>query len=165
MIKQGYDPAVVEEALQFEVIRDRLKVEIRKAFDNTPYPGSDYSDISATEYDDEGVYDYFVGSHQFEHSIKDLRYNSVALSFFTDQAFRYWLPAFMFAELDDPEEADIIAESIAYHLSDAKGSHRLILSFSDVERAVIKDFLAECIRRYPDEINSECFRRALTKIG
>ena len=162
--ERGYDSAVISEIEQSESIIEKLKAAIRKAFGDTPYPGAEYSDISATEYDDEGVYEYFVGSDQFEHPVKELRYNSVALSFFTDEAFRYWLPAFMFAELDDPEGADIIAESIAYHLSAAKGAHRLILNFSDAERSATKDFLAECIRRYPDEISSECFRKARTKI-
>ena len=138
---------------------------IKKAFANTPYPGSNYSDISATEYDDEGVYEYFVESDRFDHGVTDLRYHSVALSFFTTAAFCHWIPAFMLAELNDPEEADIIAESIAFHLSDAQGAHARITQFSDAELDAVKGFLSECVRRYPDEISSECYRKALAKIA
>lgn len=162
---RGFDPGIISEMDQSRRITDNLKATIKSAFRDTPYPGSEYTDISATEYDDEGVYDYFVGSDQFEHPATDLRRNSVALSFFTDEAFRYWLPAFMIAELDDPEEADVIAGSIAYHLSDARGAHCLILKFSENERSVIKDFFKECIRRYPDENSSKCYRKALSKIN
>ncbi|MFC4994841.1 DUF6714 family protein [Rubritalea tangerina] len=136
---------------------------IKSAFKNTPYPGSEYSDISATRYDDEGVHQYFKNSDQFEHSVEDLRYHSCALSFFTDAAFRYWLPAFMLAELRDPEEADIIADTIAFSLY-TSGAHQRISSFSDSELIAVKEFLFECTRRYDDEISSEPFMKALSKI-
>ena len=137
---------------------------IKRAFAQCPYPGSRRIDISATTYDDEGIYDYFVGSDPFDHEVTRLRYHSVALSFFTDPAFRYWLPAFMIAELTDPIKADIIAESIAYHLSDARGAHAKIISFSEPELEAAKMFFHECIRRYPDDIGSSCFCKALEKI-
>lgn len=138
--------------------------EITKAFVNTPHPGSRFEDISTTA-DDEGIYAYFVDSEQFNHDVKNLHYHAVALSFFTDAAFRYWLPAFMIAELHDPIEADIIADSIAYHLSDAQGAHARICAFSESEIESIKKFLTACSNKYNCENCTDDYQKALDKIA
>ena len=136
---------------------------IKSGFADTPYPGSRLIDISATKHD-EGIYEYFVGSDQFDHDVKDLRYHSCALSFFTDAAFRYWLPAFMIAELEDPVEADVIGESIAFHLSDAQGAPARICVFTDREIDAVKRFLSACVSN-SDEIGAAVYRKALEKIS
>ena len=66
---------------------------------------------------DEGIVDYFRGTTWHGHAVADLRYHSVALVFFTDAAFRYWLPAFMLAALGDAETADVIPESIELRIA------------------------------------------------
>ena len=139
-------------------------IAIKKGFADTPYPGSRRIDISATKYDDEGVYEYFVGSDQFDHDVKDLWYHSCALSFFTDAAFRYWIPAFMIAELENPVEADIIGESIAFHLSKAQGAHDKICQFSQSEIEALKLFLTTCVDN-SDEIYAAVYQKALDKIA
>jgi hypothetical protein len=73
-----------------------------------------------------------------------------ALSFFTDKAFRYWLPAFMLAELESPVEADIIAEGIAFHLTEASGAGARLREFAPEELKAIGSFCDECAERYDD---------------
>lgn len=92
---------------------DELKIIIREAFKDTPYPAGKLTDT----YDDEGVSEYFTGKKWETLNISDLRKHYVALSFFEPQAFRYFLPAFMLAELTDPETADVIGQSIVFHFS------------------------------------------------
>jgi len=121
----------------------QLVDDIKEAFGKTPYPGSNCNQISVS-YDDEGIYEYFVGSDQFDHHVSDLRYHSCALSFFTNEAFRYWLPAFMIAELTEPDEADIIGESIAYQLSSAIGGSSRLGVFDHTELLAIRAFLNWC---------------------
>ncbi len=119
-----------------------LKNKIRKTFKDTPYPKGKLTDT----YDDEGVSEYFSGKKWEGHEVTDLRYHSVALSFFEPDAFRYYLPSFMLAELEDPETADIIGESIVFHFSQPqdywKNSYEKRLSvFTSAEKEVILDFL------------------------
>ncbi|MGJ8723473.1 MAG: hypothetical protein ACSHYB_02860 [Roseibacillus sp.] len=163
MRERGYDPSVVEEAEASRSIEENLTKKIKDAFAHTPFPGSTFEDISASE-QDEGIFEHFTGRERFAHTAAELRCYADALSFFTLKAYRYWLPTFMIAELSNPQEADIIADYIASGLS-RRGAHAKVSSFSDEEIEALMDFLHECIRRYPDDISSESFRKALSKIG
>ena len=91
-----------------------LRDTIEQAFDKTPTP---MPPLVSTTYDDEGVTEYFTGTTWRGHSVENLRYHSVAMSFLTPEAHRYYLPAFMIAALDNREEADIIPDHIVYHFS------------------------------------------------
>jgi hypothetical protein len=122
------------------VRKDRMALadQIKAAFASTPSPGEGFDDISATE-QDEGIVDYFRGTTWRGHSVAALRYHSAALSFFTGPAFRYWLPAFMLASLEDAEAADVIPESIASSMQKAE---RLNL-FTAAELRAIAAFLLD----------------------
>ena len=119
-----------------------LKNKIRAAFNDTPCPKSKLTDT----YDDEGVSEYFQGKSWEGNDVSDLRYHSVALSLFEPEAFRYYLPAFMLAELEDPETADIIGESIVFHFSQpekfCEESYEKRLSlFTSIEKEAILEFI------------------------
>ena len=128
--------------------REVIVAQIEAAFADTPSPGTDYDDISATKYDDEGIVDYFRGTTWRGHRVRDLRCHEAALSFFTDKAFRYWLPAFRLAELENPTEADVIAEGIAFHLTEASGADARLREFGQNELEAIASFCDECAKRY-----------------
>ena len=123
-----------------------VAAQIASAFADTPPPGNDFTDISATM-DDEGMVEYFQRTTWRGHRTYDLRCQSAALNFFTDRAYRYWLPAFMLAELEDPVEADVIAGSIAFSLETRKP----VQLFTPNEWSAIAAFLSECARRYDYE--------------
>jgi len=123
---------------------------IEAAFADTPSPGTDYDDISATKYDDEGIVDYFRGTTWRGHRVQDLRYHEAAMSFFTDKAFRFWLPAFMLAELESPVEADVIGEGIAFHLTEASNADARLQAFAQDELEAIALFCDECAQQYDD---------------
>ena len=108
------------------------------AFARTPAPGGRFEDISATP-DDEDIVEYFRGTSRFGHDVAMLRFHSVALSFFTDAAYRYWLPSFMLAVLDHPGEADVIPEFIVSSLM-----RRGPLSLPQEELEAIAAFLEAC---------------------
>jgi len=128
--------------------QDEVIAHITAAFADTPSPGAGFDDISATKWD-EGIVEYFRGKTWRGHRVKDLRHHEAALSFFTDKAFRYWLPAFMLAELESPEEADVIAEGIAFHLTQARDAEARLSQFSSDELSAIAAFLDVCAHRYP----------------
>lgn len=124
-----------------------IHAQIERAFANTPAPGEGFDDISASM-DDEGIVGYFRGTTWRGHRVQDLRYYEAALSLFTDKAFRYWLPAFMLAELDHPVGADVIAQGIAFHLTDSQFADARLRRFSQDELGAIAAFLNECAQRY-----------------
>jgi len=126
---------------------EAVHAQIEEAFADTPAPGEGFDDISASM-DDEGIVGYFRGTTWRGHRVQALRIHEVALSLFTDKAFRYWLPAFMLAELENPKEADIIGEGIAFHLTDAESADARLRQFAQDELEAIAAFLNECVQRY-----------------
>jgi hypothetical protein len=124
-----------------------LRDQIERAFESTPAP---QGQLVETLFDDEGVSDYFRGRTWRGHAVKDLRYHDVALSFFTPEAFRYFLPAFMLATIDDPETADIIPQGILFHLSTPDDPHQWerITQFEPAECDAIAAFLWSLADKY-----------------
>lgn len=139
---------------------EEVAAQIEAAFADTPPPGNDFDDISATKYGEEGIVDYFRGTTWRGHHVLDLRKHECALAYFTDKAFRYWLPAFMLADLESPEEADIIAEGIAFHLTESDVAEARCHHFSTVELEAIAAFFGECARTCGSEMGEKLFRQA-----
>jgi hypothetical protein len=127
--------------------KEDVAAQIEAAFEDTPSPGYAFEDISATQHD-EGIVAYFRNKDWRGHKVRDLRYHEAALSFFTDKAFRYWLPAFMLAELENPREADVIGEGIAFHLTRASSADARLSLFAQDELKAIAAFLNECASQY-----------------
>lgn len=92
-----------------------LIAQIEAAFADAIAPASD--NISQPTYDDEGTSAYFRGKTWRGHSARQLRSLDFALTVMTQEAFAYFLPAFMIADIESPIEADTIPESLLYHLS------------------------------------------------
>jgi hypothetical protein len=136
-----------------------VRERIEAAFADTPAPGEAFEDISATEWD-EGIVEYFRGTTWRGHHVQDLRCHYAALSFFTPKAFRYWLPAFMLAELDHPEEADVISECIASNFTRSEGDDEKLREFTRDELEAIATFFDECARRYCNGVHDRKFRKA-----
>ena len=115
---------------------------VRSAFGNTPAPIGRITDT----YDDEGAADYFQGKKWDGHDVKTLRTHESAMSFFTPEAFRYYLPAFMLAELENPVEADILGEYVVYQFGrpapfwESEFKKRVAL-FTKSEKAAILAFV------------------------
>src|SRR5258705_7536511 len=142
-----------------------LRAKIEAAFADTPPPGNDFNDISATQWD-EGIVDYFRGTTWRGHRVIDLRHHEAALSFFTDKAFRYWLPAFMLAELENPEVADVIAEHIAYKFlpSEHGRPEERLRQFTPTELEAIAAFMDHCSREYHQVAGSDDFAAAANAV-
>jgi len=142
--------------------KDDVIAQIEAAFADTPPPGDGYDDISAVNYYDEGIVDYFRGTTWRRHRVQDLRFHDCALSYFTDKAFRYWLPAFMIAELEHPVEADVIGEDIAHHL--IRGADARLRQFAQDELEAVAAFLEECAARNADGIYDKMYLQAASAV-
>lgn len=89
---------------------------IERAWVNVPYPGDDRI-FTPDSNDDEGIRDYFSGTSWHGHAPEELRGHCSAIStFFTPEAYHYWLPAYLIAAVEDPEElsqgVDAILDSL-----------------------------------------------------
>ena len=129
----------------FDEKAELLIREIEGAFADVPYPGDD--NISVPTYDDEGTAEYFAGRTQKGHTAKDLRSHSSALSFFTLDAFHYFLSAYVIAVLRELEEADIIYEALISQFNYAD-SDRIVQCLSASQRQAMIRYFEYCLSRY-----------------
>ncbi len=134
-----------------------LSEQIIIAFKDTPHPGNTFDDISAT-LRDEGIVDYFAGKPWQGHEIKDLHDHYDALSFFTPKAFRYYLPAFLFADLS-VEGKGIFSDFIAhaFTLRDDATVQMYLNEFSKVELETLQTFFRELQEQTLHENNTWSF--------
>jgi hypothetical protein len=124
-----------------------LAERIEAAFESVPPPPTDR--VVTPTYDDEGVTGFFKGKHWRDVSIDELRTHHVALSFFSPEAFHYYVPAFMLAELRDPIAAGQIGPSLLFHFSrpeepswEPELRQRLALLTAE-QKAVVADFVRD----------------------
>jgi hypothetical protein len=91
-----------------------IRESIEKAFADVPYPGDDQiaDHKDCPECDD--IKTHFRGKNWRGHSVEELQQYQSALSLFTPQALKYFLPAFMLASLGAWREADDIPSSIMF---------------------------------------------------
>jgi hypothetical protein len=132
--------------------------QIHEAWREVPYPGDDKI-FTPDSYDDEDIGNYFAGTTWRGHSVVGLRSHSSAFSFFTAEAFHYWLPAFMIAAIESPEEADVLLESIAWSVRGREAPRRWLL-FSHAQQQAVIAYLKFQIERFPETSDDE--RKALT---
>lgn len=135
---------------------DDVRAAIHRAWQASQPPPPDR--ILAPTYDDEGVAAYFRGRTWQNHEVATLRYHDVGLSFFTAEAFCYYLPAYMLAVLEDLEAADVIYDSILFHLSPeqlgkqwADSYQARIAGFTEEQKRAISAYLAWCGARSDDD--------------
>lgn len=94
-----------------------LIAAIEAAWSGSPYPG-DAHIFTPHSYDDEGITDYFRGTTWQGHSAAQLRRMSAAISsFFAPRAFHYWLPAFLIAAIQAPDELSQGVDALLFALS------------------------------------------------
>lgn len=128
------------------------KTSILEAFAHVAYPGDDHLVVNQTGSDPEcnEILDAFRGKTWMEVSAQEVRRFAEALPLFTPAAFRYFLPAYMVACLDAPQEADVAKDFLLFNLTpprDTSGwEFRFFRAradgFGPAERAAIASFLS-----------------------
>jgi uncharacterized protein DUF6714 len=103
------------------VMSAELINKIESAFKNTPKPTGILSRNSSKD----SPANYFSGRSWQGHKTTDLRQHLDAFYEFEPEAFRYYLPAFMLADITDPIDADIIGEAIVWFFT-PRENERLI---------------------------------------
>src|SRR5687767_12111921 len=126
---------------------------IENAWRDVEYPGDDRI-FTPDSYDDEDITNYFRGTTWRGHDTAKLRARSSAFTFFTPEAFHYWLPAFLIAAVENPEDADVLLDYIPRSVSDGYASRRLLL-FSQAQREALAAYLRFQIENFPEESHHE----------
>ncbi|KAF0812103.1 hypothetical protein IGB42_03380 [Andreprevotia sp. IGB-42] len=130
-----------------------LSVQIRAAFQQRRYPAGA---LTVATYDDEGTDAWFTDKRWADLGVQQLRTHESALHFSTDEAFCYFLPAFMLAVLDDPVTADVLIDTLQAKLLPPKadpsrpGFAGRWQRFRPVEQRVIVAFLIRVSGDQPD---------------
>ncbi len=133
-----------------------LAQKIRKAFGNLEYPGDEN-----IVYDNSSDYDELVetaqsfrGIHWTEASLETLKTNFERIPFFSDEATRFYLPAYMIATLLHFDEVGSLAWNTVRSLTPYEDRiERLnhIKTISDAQqKAVIREFLQAYADLDPD---------------
>jgi len=138
-----------------------VEIKIVNAFSGGSIPKGK---LCSAKYDYEDAHRCFIGTSWEEHDALFLREHESSLNFFTAEAFCYYLPAFMMAELKEPKIADIIAEGIAFHLTSTPFTKERISLFSRDQLLAIVAFFKCCAARYNDGVYDICFSKAADEI-
>ena len=131
-----------------------IRESIESAFADVPYPGDD--NVTRCTHEDclecDAIAAYFRGTTWRDHTVEQLREHQSAITMFTPEAFRYFLPAFMLQSLGYWRETDMIPHFIAGQFSPAKPDADAVMQqycserwsiFSQRPRETIAAFLRE----------------------
>lgn len=91
----------------------------------------------------------FLGRSWATYTARELLREVDSLCCFTPQAFRYYLPAFMVASLDEPSEVGVIPENIFNLLGWPDTAPELVAEFTPEQKKVVAEF----IRAVADEMD------------
>jgi hypothetical protein len=117
------------------------------------------SDISTPTYDDEGVSAYFAGKTWQGHSAKMLRVMSFAPGVLTNQAFAYFLPAYMKADLEEPDVADTIVESLLFGLAwDGERRVSVVALLNRAQKLALAKYIRHVHQREDGLYEADCHK-------
>lgn len=129
----------------------KLVEQIDGVFGNTvPPPKANL--VRALE--SEGIISSFQGQHWRDVPMTILIRQYAALFFFTPQAYRHYLPAYMRATVTAYDAVDMVSDSVVFSLIPPtdpellKGYHERIMALTNHERAVVCSFLRFLLTHY-----------------
>jgi hypothetical protein len=96
--------------------KDELIKTIVTSFSTSKRPGAEKL-VSGTSGEAITTKNIFIDKRWNEINTADIIRHNSALGFLTDEAFRYYLPAYMLLLLNKMEEADTLATNVVYHLT------------------------------------------------
>jgi uncharacterized protein DUF6714 len=143
--------------------------QIDEAFGNLVVPPEDrlVYDNSGYHLECNEIRSKFRGRHWQDLSVGDLLQEPDALSFFTNEAFRYFLPAFIKASLLDPERADRLPNAVLLSLARPDYSkfwreRKEALFDTARARGIPEQVVLELAPRNFPEIDALCWARVRT---
>jgi hypothetical protein len=95
---------------------EQLAKIIRKAFASSQYPGDNrlVYDNSGSHLECNQVADAFKGKHWADLPVDFLRRHADSMFFFTPEAYRFYLPAYLLAAVLSYRDADVIPNNLVH---------------------------------------------------
>lgn len=131
---------------------NELIARIRRAWAGMTPPAA--GAISMPTYDDEGVSTYFAGKSWEGHDARALRRLDFATSVFTEEAFAYYLPAYLIAAIEDPDTLDVVTDFILYSLAGKERGPAVIARLDAAQRSVLREYL-QLVRHREGDVMDE----------
>lgn len=125
---------------------------IRSAWTDATPPLS--GNISTSTWDD-GVSEYFAGKPWHVHTAEQLRSLDFAPNIFTDEAFAYYLPAYMVGDIEEPVVSDTNVERVLFWLSANRGS-AIVSRLSEMQRLATRAYIEFIQQREQGLYDDEC---------
>jgi hypothetical protein len=145
-----------------QTVAAALIERIEAAFRNAVFPAG--ARMSRPTYDDEGTTEYFEGKTWHGHTAKKLRKLDLSLTVFTVEAFVYYVPAYMLADIKEPEDADSISEALLFWLTPVgtatERAKEIVRRLTKEQRSAVAAYF-EYVRERDGECIEGEFRTAL----
>lgn len=155
-----------------------LKATIRRVFSSAEYPGDDHIAYGGEDHlEGQQVAEHFRGKQWSDIDLAFIRgYDefadaSACLSFMTDEAFRYYLPAFLLVTLEDFADAGLVAATTVSKLAPWRDEsdeamksfvERRLSGFTPAQREAIGKFLEHMSDTHRDDLEGDELDRALS---
>ncbi len=125
--------------------KEKLIKEIKESFSSSKYPGDDNITLPSPykkqypDYEGNQIEKFFKGKKWDEISRDILASENSAPGFFTKEAWRYYLPAYMILIIEDIKKADILAEIVVNYLTipDNEKTNEKVSGFSNAQNKCI----------------------------
>lgn len=138
-----------------------VKNEIKTAFSNIEVPRDDnlLYDNTCGHQECLEIKRIFTGKKWENIKLEDILYKNYVFSFFSKEAYRYYLPAFMIIVLDNYVEADIVSQAVIYRLTPSTKDYKprkrwlaeTVSGFDERQKNAIKLFLETVRDFYGDD--------------
>ncbi len=138
-----------------------VKTEIKTAFSNIKFSGDDniLYDNACQHEECLEIKLIFTGKKWEEIKLEDIQYKDYVFSFFSQEAYYYYLPAFMIIVLDSYIEANVVSQAVVYRLTPPTNDYKprkkwrdkTVSGFNEIQKKAIKLFLETLRDFYGDE--------------
>jgi hypothetical protein len=144
---------------------NELKQKILTAFALTKCPDERNLVYDNSSHNTEGneIKRFFCGKtvQELRVSTDLLVANSQSIFFLTEEAYRYYLPAFILCTLDNWNASDSIPQAVLYSFLPDENTQKSSLDyFSDSEKCAITDYVDFVFKAYGDEFPDQDWLRA-----
>jgi hypothetical protein len=128
--------------------KDEIIQKINKAFSDNEFPGND--NLVAQSYGEEPdlVRDRFTGQNNWNKLTPEFIDFDGALSFFSDKAFRFYIPAFMIADINEQLENNNPYVRLCSFLTPESETKKIAKTWGG---GTMGDRAKECFKHFSDE--------------
>jgi len=123
-----------------------FRSRVKSAFADVELPRD--GNIVFETYDDEGVEAMFSSAQRYDFTVDQLAMKYVAPCFFTIDAFRHFLPAFLLAAMGMDDDAETIKSALISRFAGSvslEHTNNIIASLNEEQLSVVRDFFDMCV--------------------